>query len=146
MADYFTHFCIALGPLSARKLAYWRGYEGHRDDDGEDCCCFDIRVRDDGVVLEDAGGYVNMDHVARALRSYLAKFRIKKPVIVPFAHTCSSSRADAFDGGVVVVWATREAWLNAAEAGQQIADGLAPKVDVVDHSTPLDELDDSTRT
>jgi hypothetical protein len=143
MADYYTHFCTALPKLSAKKLAFWRDYSGHKDDDGEDCSCFEVHIDDKTVVLNDGDGHVTMDHVAAVLRGYLGKFKIREPVIVPYANVCTKSRVDAFDGGVVVVWATKEAWLNSATAGYKIADGEVPTVDVIDYSTPLDELGDA---
>lgn len=143
MTDYYTHFAVALGDLSAKKIEYWRGYDGHRNEDGDECSCFDVRIHDDTVVLCDEDGSVVMDHVAAVLRAYLCRFRISAPAIVPYANTASRSVVDAFDGGVIVVWARREAWLTASHAGEQIAAGEEPGASVIDYATALDELDES---
>jgi hypothetical protein len=147
MADYHTEFCIELDRLGDRELSFWHSCcdTSHEDSDGEECWCFNVTVDGTSVFLEDDCGHVVIDHVAAELRRYLKTCKLPGPIVVTYANTASKHVPDSFDGGVVVVWPTKEVYLNTSSAGRDIAQGLAPEVSVYDYATALEELDDAAK-
>lgn len=123
MADYYTHFSIAvplLGVGAPSKVADVLGkrrkereqlFDAHQDD-----AAYDIEVDFESVIegntlyLSDDGMSGNVEHVARFLQELIRLGYVQDPVSFQWADTCSRPRADAFTGGGVVVTKRKLHW------------------------------------
>lgn len=123
MADYYTHFSIAIplrGVDTPSKVAdILRKRRDEREllfDAGQDDAAYDIEVdfesviEDGSLYLTDNGMSGNVEHVARFLQELVRLGYVQEPVAFQWADTCSRPRADAFTGGGVVVTKRKLHW------------------------------------
>ena len=123
MADYYTHFSVAVR-LRGKRAAAWASDELFRrrrrrqelidasDDDAADAIGidFDSNVENGCLYITDNGATGNVEHVAEFLQALMKGGYVKDPVVVQWADSCSRPRPDAFTGGAVVVTSGKLYW------------------------------------
>lgn len=66
----------------------------------------------------------SVERIVEVVQAFLAKFRPTSNVVMSWASTCSKPRPGAFDGGAVVIMATRFYWIDARTLAVAHALGL----------------------
>lgn len=123
MADYYTHFSVAVRLPGKRATAWALGELLRRrrrrqelidasDDDGADAISidFDSTVENGCLYITDNGATGNVEHVAEFLQALMKVGYVKDPVAVQWADSCSRPRPNSFTGGAVVVTPRKLYW------------------------------------
>lgn len=123
MADYYTHFSIAVSLIgdvaqawtidtlrSRRRTRDKLRNAGNDDAADEVPIDFEYIVEDGKLSLSDNGMSGNVEHVAQFLQELVTLGHVAEPVAFQWADTCSRPRVDAFTGGGVVVTKRKLYW------------------------------------
>lgn len=123
MADYYTHFSVAVrlhGKLApgwaADALRTLKRQQQAQIDSGDDEAADDVPIDFEFIIengcayFSDDGATGNVEHVARFLQQAMALGYVQEPVAIQWAETCSRPRPDSFTGGGVVVTRRKLHW------------------------------------
>lgn len=146
MADHYTQYSFEVSGISADEGAWWtllieyaeqinegKAVEDPRFSelnaidwsDREYLSLGHIELQADGDVwLADDAGSGEPNHLAEALRAFLATFRPFEMIGFEWANTCSKPRLDSFGGGAALVDAQDIIWYNPS---QMLAEAMAAR-------------------
>ena len=137
MADYFTHFSVAVR-LHGKLAAAWVTDELRRrrkkrhelrdagDDDAADEVGIDFEwiVEDGCFYAYDYGATGSVEHVARFLQELIQLGYVQDPIGIQWCESCSRPRPDSFTGGGVVVTGRKLYWFVVPELVEKKIDSL----------------------
>ena len=133
MANNYTQFSVMLPlPEKAGMEEVFGGiWEVQREEAENDPECeayeiyggFEYEIQPgEGVWVHDEDGNGNPEAAAGFIQRYLKDLDIKEAVYMSWANTCSKPRINEFDGGGVVITATKMYWRNSYGAIQFAVD------------------------
>ena len=111
MAENFTQFSEMIECETEEQVQFLLAKLNKKGDSGQ-CCEAKREGLKDVWIHSDENP--DLEQMVDVLCEFQKKFKLKKPIVISWAHSCSKPRLSEFGGGAVVIMRGKEYWIDAA--------------------------------
>lgn len=132
MADYYTHFSFEV--LVNKEQSAWflkklkELEEEQKDSNPNEPYLYGVNIEPDperdSIWISDDGGQGDLDGLITFLEDFTKRFPRHKPIVLSWAHTCSSPRLNAYGGGAAMIYKGKSSVIDAHSWATSMANRL----------------------